>query len=305
MAMHKLIVTRRTALIGAALLAACKPAASTTAAATTAPAAPPADDPRFAAIEQTLLGGKLGVAALNTANGAWLRNRADERFAMCSTFKWMLAAFILNKAQSGALRLDAPIRYTRADLLGNSPVTQANMARGAMTIEDMCAAAVEQSDNAAANLLLAQVGGPAGLDDFVKTHGDAVTRFDRTEPELNQIAAGDERDTSTPAAMTQTLQRFLLTDSTLNDASRQRLIGWLQQATTGVHRLRAGLPEGWQIGHKTGTSDQGAANDVAILWPPSGAPILVTCFVLAPQVSDTVRDAAHAAVARTIAETWG
>lgn len=302
--MNKIMLTRRAALLSAVVLAACKPTTQAPAAAQ-APAAPPPDDPRFAAIEQTLQGGKLGVAALNTATGAWLRNRADERFAMCSTFKWVLAAFVLNKVQEGALRLDAQVRYTASDLLGNSPVAQANVARGWMTIEELCAAAVEQSDNAAANLLFGQVGGPGALDDFVHQHGDSVTSFDRTEPELNNIVAGDERDTTTPVAMASTMQRLLLTDSALTEASRQRLTGWLEGAVTGVHRLRAGLPAGWRIGHKTGTSDQGAANDVAILWPPSGAPILLACFVLAPQVDDTARDAAHAAVARTVAETWG
>lgn len=302
--MNKLMLTRRTALLSAAALAACKPTAQAPAAAQ-APVTPLPDDPRFAAIEQTLNGGRLGVAALNAADGAWLRNRADERFPMCSTFKWVLAALVLKKVQDGALQLDTHVRYTRADLLGNSPGTEANVARGWMTIAELCAATVEQSDNAAANLLFAQVGGPAALDDFVHQHGDDVTSFDRTEPELNQIAAGDERDTTTPVAMTSTMQRLLLTDSALSEASRRCLTGWLEGAITGQHRLRAGLPTGWRIGHKTGTSDQGAANDVAILWPPSGAPILLACFVLAPGVDETARDAAHAAVARTVAETWG
>jgi beta-lactamase class A len=301
--MTKLKFTRRAALFGAAALAACKPNAPDTETASNPP--PPVDDARFAEVEQTLQGGRIGVAALNTAAGAWLRHRADERFAMCSTFKWVLAAFVLNKIEGGALQADARVRYTAADLLGNSPVTQANVARGWMTIEDMCAAAVSQSDNAAANLLFAQVGGPAALDVFVHAHGDTVTSFDRTEPELNQIVAGDERDTTTPAAMTSTMQTLLLGDAALGEASRQRLLGWLEATTTGVHRLRAGLPAGWRIGHKTGTGGQGAANDVAILWPPGGAPILVSCFVLAPEVDDATRDAAHAAVARTIAETWG
>ncbi len=304
--MTKLMFTRRAALISAAVLAACKPNDASTPASSSA-ASPPLlpDDPRFATIEEMLRGGKIGVAALNTATSAWLRHRADERFAMCSTFKWVLAAFVLNKIQSGVLQADARVRYTAADLLGNSPVTQANVARGWMTIEDMCAATVSQSDNAAANLLFAQVGGPAALDEFVHEQGDTVTSFDRTEPELNQIVAGDDRDTTTPAAMTSMMQKLLLTDAALTEASRQRLLGWLEAATTGVHRLRAGLPAGWRIGHKTGTSDQGAANDVGILWPPSGAPILVSCYVLAPDVDDATRDAAHAAVARTIAETWG
>lgn len=301
--MTKFMLTRRTALLSAAALAACKPNASNPSAVTSS-ATPPADDERFAAIEQALGGGTLGVAALNTADGVWLRHRADERFAMCSTFKWVLAAFVLKKIEEGALRLDTRVRYTAADLLGNSPVTEENVGRGWMTVEGMCAATVSQSDNAAANLLFAQVGGPAALDDFVHQHGDTVTSFDRTEPELNFVAAGDERDTTTPAAMTSTLQRLLLTDSALNEASRQRLLGWLDQTTTGRNRLRAGVPEGWRLGHKTGTSAQGAANDVGILTPPSGVPILLSCFVLAPGVDDATRDAAHAEVARIVAATW-
>ena len=125
--MTKPMLTRRTTLLSALALAACRPGAPTTVA---APAAPPPDDPRFAAIEQTLQGGTMGVAALNSADGAWLRHRADERFPMCSTFKWVLAALVLSKVQEGALRLDAQVRYTAADLLGNSPVAQANVARG-------------------------------------------------------------------------------------------------------------------------------------------------------------------------------
>lgn len=257
----------------------------------------------FDSIEERT-GGRLGVAALNTANGAWLRHRADERFAMCSTFKWVLAADILARAQAGSLALDSQVHYTAADLLEYAPVARANVGRGWMTIEDLCAAAVEQSDNTAANLLLAHVDGPAGLTAFVRAHNDAVTRFDRTEPTLNIVVAGDERDTSTPSAMANTMQTLLLTDSALAQASRDKLIGWLVQSPTGAARLRAGLPATWRVGDKTGTSGRGQANDDAIAWPPHRAPILIACFVDSPAVDDATRNAAHADVARVIAETW-
>ena len=261
-------------------------------------------DPRLEAIEQTLVGGRLGVAAVNTANGVLLQSRGEERFAMCSTFKWILAADILARVQSGALRLGAQIHYTQADLLEYAPVTRANVARGWMTIEALCAAAVEQSDNTAANLLLAQIGGPAGLTTFVRAHGDRVTRFDRTEPELNIVVAGDVRDTSTPDAMVGDMQRLLLSDAALTQGSRAKLIDWLTQSQTGADRLRAGLPAAWRVGDKTGTSGHGAANDLAIVWPPNRAPILIACFVDAPAADDRIRNAAHAAVARLVATSW-
>ncbi|MBS0386757.1 MAG: class A beta-lactamase [Proteobacteria bacterium] len=260
-------------------------------------------DFRFDTIEERT-GGRLGLAALNTANGAWLTHRAGERFAMCSTFKWVLASEVLAHVQAGSLALDAQVHYTAADLLEYAPVTRANVARGWMTIEELCAAAVEQSDNTAANLLLAHAGGPAGLTAFVRSQGDAVTRFDRTEPALNNVVNGDQRDTTTPEAMAKTMQRLLLTDSALTQASREKLFGWLVQSQTGAARLRAGLPAAWRVGDKTGSSGRGQANDVAIAWPPGRAPILIACFVDSQAADDTMRNAAHADVARIIAETW-
>lgn len=287
--------TRRAAMVSGLSLAACTSARGLGAA---------SDNSGFTAIEQTLQGGKLGVAALDMADSAWLTHRADERFAMCSTFKWVLAADILSRVQAGGLSLTQQIHYAEADLLEYAPVTRANVARGWMTIQELCAAAVKLSDNTAANLLLAQVGGPAGLTAFVRAHGDAVTRFDRTEPALNVVVAGDVRDTTTPNAMAATMQRLLLTDRALTAAARETIVSWLLQSQTGANRLRAGLPATWRVGDKTGTSGHGAANDDAIIWPPNGGPIVIACFVDAPAIDDDARNAAHAAVARLIAETW-
>lgn len=264
----------------------------------------PDTDPRTVEIE-TRLGGRIGVVAQNTANGAWLLwHRAQDRFAMCSTFKWLLAADVLNYVQAGNLSLDTRVPYTQADLLEYAPVTRANVARGWMTIEELCAAAVELSDNTAANLLLARVGGPAGLTSFARANGDTITRLDRNEPDLNVVPPGDERDTSTAQAMVNSMKRVLLTDAVLIAASREKLIGWLVQGQTGANRLRAGVPADWRVGDKTGNSGHGVADDVAIFWPPSAPPIVVACFTDAPAADDATRAAAFADIARIIVEKW-
>lgn len=244
------------------------------------------------------------MAALDTATGARIGHRAAERFAMCSTFKALLAACILARVDQGKLALEHRVPYRESDLLEYAPVTRARLAEGSLTVEELCAAAVEISDNTAANLLLAQIGGPAGLTAYLRGLGDEVTRLDRDEPTLNENLPGDPRDTTTPDAMTDTYRTLLVGDRALSEASRARLAAWMVRSTTGLARLRAGLPRDWVVGDKTGTSG-GVANDVAVAWPPSRAPIVITCFVDAPSASADARNAAHAEVARIVAEVFG
>jgi beta-lactamase class A len=243
---------------------------------------------------------RLGVAALDTATGRSLSFDAGSRYAMCSTFKLPLAAAILHEVESGRLGLTDRIRFDEGDLLNYAPVVRANRARGSLTVERLCAAIVEVSDNSAANLLLRRIGGPAGLTAFIRRCGDRVTRLDRYEEELNSNLPGDPRDTTTPAAMLGLMQALLLGE-VLAPASRARLAGWMEGATTGLRRLRAGLPPGWRAGDKTGNGANGAANDIAIAWPPGRPPILIASYISGTEVGDRARHAAHAAVARIVA----
>jgi beta-lactamase class A len=293
--------SRRQALLGGGLLlAGCAP---------TAPAdpraayTPPPNDPRFAEIEQRI-GGRVGVAAWNTGSGEWIGHRRNERFAMCSTFKWALAAGVLHSMQNGGPRLDEIVRYNAGDVMVYSPVTEQHVAEGAMTIEQLCEAAVMVSDNTAANLLLEVLMGPEGFTHFLRANGDGVTRLDRTEPELNENAPGDPRDTTTPDAMARTLQRFLLTEEVLSAPSREKLLGWMIASPTGRERLRAGLPAEWRAGDKTGTGVRGATNDVAVIWPPGRAPIVVACYLSDSERPREELNAAHADVGRIVAQTW-
>jgi beta-lactamase class A len=222
-------------------------------------------------------GGRLGVFAVNTGNGRSFGWRAQERFPMCSTFKGLLAGVILQRVDRGAEQLDREIPISADDLVPHAPVTTRYVPAGSIRVETLCQAAVEVSDNPAANLLLRTLGGPAGFTAALRDLGDPTTRLDRDEPQLNSAIPGDPRDTSTPAAMVGSYRR-LLVGPTLAAPSRRRLGAWMESAPTGLKRLRANLPTGWRAGDKTGSGPNNTANDVAVLWPRKGPPILVGCF---------------------------
>ena len=245
-------------------------------------------------------GGRLGVAMLDTGSGKRSAYRADERFPMCSTFKPLAVAAVLARVDRGVEKLDRRIPFGKADLLDYAPVTTARVGEGGMTLADLCEAAITVSDNTAANLILATYGGPAGLTEYLRSIGDPTTRLDRFELELNEARPGDPRDTTTPAAMVSTMQVLLLGDA-LSTASRERLIGWLVANKTGNERLRAGLPAGWRAGDKTGTGYRGTTNDVAIVWPPNRAPLLIAAYLTETEATSEARNATIASVGRVVA----
>jgi beta-lactamase class A len=261
--------------------------------------AEPSVHEQFTAVEKGI-GGQLGVAALDTGTGHTLGFRETELFAMCSTFKFLLAGCILHQADTGQMDLKRLISYGAKDLLKYAPVTRAHLAEGVMTVGDLCSAAVEVSDNTAANLLLGQIGGPAGLTEFIRSLGNQGTRLDRNEPELNTALPGDPRDTTSPATMVDSMQKLLLGDA-LSAAGRARLTGWMEASTTGTNRLRAGMPAGWRAGDKTGTGDNGAAGDVGIFWPPGKAAILIAAYVMGGKATTEERERAIAEVGRLVA----
>ena len=246
-------------------------------------------------------GGRMGLHAIDTASGRALSHRGTERFAMASTFKLLLAAAVLHRQDLAPGVLDQRLPVRQADLITHSPITAKHLPAGFITARAACEATVQVSDNTAANLLLPLVGGPAGLTAFVRERcGDAVTRLDRTEPELNTNLPGDPRDTSTPQAMAVTTQR-LLTGQVLSGPSREQLRAWLEGASTGMARLRAGLPKDWRTGDKTGTGANGAANDVAITWPPGRAPIVLAVYLDGSTQKPAVLDGTHAQAAAVVA----
>jgi beta-lactamase class A len=260
-----------------------------------------ADNP-LAALEAQA-GGRLGVAALDASTGHSLTWRANERFPMCSTFKLLAVAAILHNVDIGSERLDRWVEYGQTDLLAYAPVTKANAAKGGMTIALLCAAAIEFSDNTAANLLLAALGGPAGVTSYARQIGDTVTRLDRTEPTLNTAIPGDPRDTTTPAAMLADLNAVTQTRS-LSETSRSMLKTWLSNCQTAASKIPAGLPPTWTSGNKTGSGDHGTVNDVAIVNAPGRAPMFIAAYYTGSTAPQATRDDVLASVGQIVAQAF-
>jgi beta-lactamase class A len=247
-------------------------------------------------------GGRLGISVLDTASGATFSYRGGERFAMCSTFKLLLVTAVLCRVDRGQESLERRLPVRKQDILGNSDFT-ASRVGGDAAIAELCQSTVTISDNAAANLLLDTIGGPAGLTRFFRTIGDSVTRLDRNEPSMGDAAPGDPRDTSTPFAMAATLRRILLGD-VLAPASLKILFGWLKGVVTGPARLRAGLPLAWELAHKTGTGMHGTTNDVGIVWPPGRAPLIVVTYLTGSPLKERQREAILARVGKAIGAAY-
>ncbi|WP_433962623.1 class A beta-lactamase [Rhodopseudomonas palustris] len=237
---------------------------------------------RFAELEARS-GGRLGVCVLDSSNGRMIGHRLDERFPMCSTFKVLAAGLVLARVDRKQESLDRRVSYTKSDLVTYSPATETRV-EGGMTIAELCEAAITLSDNTAGNLLLGSFGGPAGLTAFARSLGDQTTRLDRIETELNEALPGDARDTTSPRAIAQDLHALALGDA-LTPSSRALLVGWMKANTTGGARIRAGVPSGWSVADKTGTGERGTANDIAVLWPPQRAPLIVTVYLTGATVS--------------------
>ena len=219
---------------------------------------------------------------------------------MCSTFKLLAAAAVLKRVDDDKETLDRRVKFSTSDLVPYSPVTEDHADREGLTVGELCAAAVTVSDNTAGNLLLASLGGPQALTEYVRSLGDAVTRLDRIEPGLNEALPDDPRDTTTPAAMAKNIQALML-GSALSEHGKQQLTAWLVGNRIGGTRLRAGLPAGWRVGDKTGSGERGTANDVGVAWPPQSPPILIAVYLTGTAANAEARNRTIAAVGRAIA----
>ncbi|MGN9914326.1 class A beta-lactamase [Phytohabitans sp. LJ34] len=236
----------------------------------TPPASTPVEKPAFEPLEARFQA-RLGVFGVDTGSGRTVEHRADERFAYASTFKALAAAAVL--ADTSSAELDKVVRYAQADLVSHSPVTEKHVGTG-MTLRAIADAAVRYSDNTAGNLLLERLGGPAGFERALRGLGDRVSDPERTETALNEAKPGDVRDTSTPRAFATDLRAYAVGDA-LGAEDRDVLVGWLRGNTTGDKLIRAAAPAGWEVGDKTGGGGYGTRNDIAVLWPPGGAPIVL------------------------------
>lgn len=252
---------------------------------------------------------RLGVCFLDSATGEVSGHRLSEHFAFCSTFKLPLVAACLREADHGRLDLAEVLPYTRSELLPWAPVTGKHVDKGGLSVAVLAQAAQELSDGLAANLLVRRLGGPASVTAKFREMGDSVTRLDRYEPDLGLVLSGDLRDTTTPLAMAQLVQG-ITTGEVLRPDTRDRLLGWMENTSTGTRRLRAGLPSGWRSGNKTGTGraegTTNKCNDVAITFPPRHKPIIIAVYFDSGEYAAQVEARHEAVVAEVgrIAASW-
>ncbi len=251
----------------------------------------------LAALEKTT-GGRLGMALLDGNGNLLMQYRADERFPLCSTFKMVLAALILKRSASDAALLAKRIRYNHQALVPNSPITKEHLSDG-MRIDELCAATMEYSDNTAANLLLDEIGGPKVLTAYARELGDMDFNLVHDERVGGSTTPGDRDDSTTPAAMAHTLQRLALDDG-LAVPQRAQLVTWLRATATGTKRIRAGIPAGWEIGHRTGTGDYGTSNDVAVLFRPNQTPLVLALYFTRKHKNDPLHETVLAQAARIV-----
>jgi beta-lactamase class A len=249
----------------------------------------------FAYLEKTF-GGRLGVDVYDIVNDAHFGYRSGERFPMCSTFKLMLVGAVLARSMKIEAILGRRIRYAQHDVVTYSPITGKHVGHG-MTVSELCKAAIQYSDNTAANLLIRMLGSVAAVTAFARSIGDTEFRLDRQETELNTAIPGDERDTSTPAAMGRSLRTLVLGD-VLHDRQRTRLKDWLCGNTTGQRRIRAGVPNDWKVGDKTGSGAYGTTNDLALIWPPESSPISLAVYYTQGEAAAEPKDEIIASATR-------
>lgn len=304
---------RRTLLLAAATaplaltVAACASRQATasddaTAAAAAAAVTPAAAGQMLAELERSA-GGRLGVCAIDIATGRRAEHRADERFPFCSTFKAMLSAAVLAQSVDRPALLQQRVTYTKADLVNYSPVSGKHVEDG-MTVAALCEAAIQYSDNSAANLLMKLLGVPSAVTAYARSIGDDTFRLDRWETELNTALPGDLRDTTTPAAMAASM-RVLMVGDALPAAQRAQLVAWMRGNKVGDKRIRAGVPAGWTVGDKTGTGDYGTTNDAGVMWSPSGAPIALAVYYTQARADARAKDDVIASAARIVVRAFG
>ena len=251
---------------------------------------------------ETRLNARVGVAVLDEETGKYWEHNSEDRFPMTSTFKTLACAALLVNVDKGEEQLDRRVVIQADDLVTYSPVMKDLTGPEGVTLGEACEATLATSDNTAANIVLEEIGGPKALTAFLRATGDEVTRLDRYETELNEARIGDERDTTTSAAMVATMRALILEDDVLSPASQEMLKTWLIGNQVGDPLLRAGVPSDWIIADRTGAGGNGTRAIAAVMWPPQREPIIAAIYITATDASFDDRNAAIAEIGAAIAD---
>ena len=248
-------------------------------------------------------GGHIGIAVMHTSSQSLWDYRGHTRFPLMSTFKTLACAKLLADVDQKKQKMTTETMITRESLVTYSPVTE-SLTGQTITMEQACEATMSTSDNTAANLVLAGIGGPQQLTDFLRSTGDNITRLDRIEPELNDAHPGDNRDTTTPLAITKTLNQLILED-TLSDASRVKLQKWMMGNKVADNLLRSILPAQWSIADRSGAGDHGSRGITAIIWSSQQQPVIVSIYMTGTNASFEERNQIIVEIGKAVFNHFG
>ncbi|GAA4649947.1 class A beta-lactamase [Kistimonas scapharcae] len=240
-------------------------------------------------VEKTLHA-HVGVSVYDTATQKHWSYNGDERVPLMSTFKTLACAKLLNDVAKGRVTLHHPVTVEKASLVSWSPVLEKYSGQ-TITLEQACVATLQMSDNSAANIILKQIGGPEALTQYLRDLGDTTTRLDRYETELNEARPGDPRDTTTPNAITATLNALLFGKALSSEAQKQ-LTQWMKDNQVADSLLRSVLPAGWQIADRSGAGGYGSRGITAVVWAENHAPFIVSIYITQTNASFEQRNEA-------------
>ncbi len=266
------------------------------------------------------LSGRTGFAAQIAGGDTIIGLNADDTFPMASAYKMAIVGKVLAMVDEGVLRLDQMVDVPPESYVPSSVVAANFRHPGvALSVANLIDVTIVQSDNTAADTLMALAGGPAAVTDWLRKIGIEGMRVDRTTAEIgSDIQAimeaegshgdpsspavpafdADPRDQATPNQMLHLL--ILLTEGkVLKPDTRDFLLGAMERTVTGPERIRGLLPTGTQVAHKTGTAG-GIANDVGFVTLPDGRRFAVAIFTMGSTTPPTDRDRAVAETARVL-----
>ncbi len=238
----------------------------------------------------------VGAVAIGES-GQVVEYNGEARMPYASTMKVFVAAALL--ASTPVEERETIVRWTQAqlDVAGYSPLTSEHLDDG-LTLDALAEAAVRDSDNTAANLVMESLDGPSGVQDFLRALGDPTTVVTEYEPELNAIVPGSDQNTSTPLALATNLKTIFEGDA-LEQGSRETLLDWMTGNATGDALIRAAAPSGWTVADKSGGAG-GVRNDVAVVTTESGEQIYIAILTATKDPAAAYTDEVVERVARDL-----
>ena len=240
---------------------------------------------------------------------------------MQSMYKYPLALTVLHLADIGKLlpnqrpgestdvTLDRTVRFLPGDIIPRaySPLQDRYPnANVDVTLRELVQLAVGQSDNGAEEVLLRIIGGPPVVQSYIHSLGISAFNLLDSEGDLERDENLQHRDWIEPAAAVQLLER-LVKNPPISPVANAFLVQTMTDAVTGPHRLRAGLPPGTVLAHKTGSSGThggitAATNDIGLVTLPDGRKLAIAVFVTDSRADEDTREGVIARMAKAAYE---